>query len=224
MIRDLRLVITSVLIILLLVNCSHNAGSTDLTRQETNEGWQLLSDDLSKWILKPGTWTLENGVLEAQGDGDIWSKAAYGNFVLSLEFKIIPKSNSGVFIRTGSIENWLHTAIEVQVLDSYGKPDPGKHDCGAIYDVLAPSKNMVREPGEWNKYIITCIDNEIMVNLNGEDIIDMNLNRWTTAHSNPDGTKNKFNTAYKDMPRTGKIGLQYHGDPVWYRNIKVKEL
>jgi hypothetical protein len=197
---------------------------TQLSNQEVEEGWELLSNDLSKWIYEPGTWTLNNGVLEAQGGGDIWSKSGYGDFILSLQFKILPKSNSGVFIRTGSIENWLHSAIEVQVLDSYGKPDPGKHDCGAIYDVLAPEKNMVKKPGEWNQYVITCVDNKIQVNLNGEQIIDMDLNRWTEAHKNPDGTKNKFNTAYKNMPREGKIGLQYHGDPVWYRNIKIKQL
>ena len=207
-----------------LMQCSHSASMTQLSNQEVEEGWELLSNDLSKWIYEPGTWTLDNGVLEAQGGGDIWSKSEYGDFILSLQFKILPKSNSGVFIRTGSIENWLHSAIEVQVFDSYGKPDPGKHDCGAIYDVLAPEKNMVKKPGEWNQYVITCIDNKIQVHLNGEQIIDMDLNRWTEAHKNPDGTKNKFNTAYKDMPRRGKIGLQYHGDPVWYRNIKVRQL
>ena len=52
----------------------------------------------------------------------------------------------------------------------------------------------------------------------------MDLNRWTEAHKNPDGTPNKFNTAYKDMPRVGNIGLQYHGHPVWYRNVKILTL
>jgi hypothetical protein len=60
--------------------------------------------------------------------------------------------------------------------------------------------------------------------LNGEQIIDMDLNKWTEAHKNPDGTPNKFTTAYKDMPRIGNIGLQYHGTPIWYKNLKIKSL
>ena len=52
----------------------------------------------------------------------------------------------------------------------------------------------------------------------------MDLDQWTEANKNPDGSKNKFGTAYKDMPRKGFIGLQDHGNAVWYRNIKIKEL
>jgi hypothetical protein len=52
----------------------------------------------------------------------------------------------------------------------------------------------------------------------------MDLNRWTTPHMNPDGTPNKFETAYKDMPRVGHIGLQDHGHKCWFRNIKIKPL
>ncbi len=52
----------------------------------------------------------------------------------------------------------------------------------------------------------------------------MDLDKWTEPHKNPDGTKNKFNTAYKDMPRVGHIGFQDHGMPFWLRNIRIKEL
>ena len=67
---------------------------------------------------------------------------------------------------------------------------------------------MVNAPGEWNKYTITCTGNKIYVVLNGEQIIDMNLDLWTEAGKNPDGTPNKFKTAYKDMPRKGHIGFR----------------
>ena len=66
--------------------------------------------------------------------------------------------------------------------------------------------------------------NKINVVMNGEQIIDMDLDLWTEPHKNPDGTKNKFKTAYKDMPRVGHIGFQDHGDPVWYRNIRIQPL
>jgi sugar phosphate isomerase/epimerase len=184
----------------------------------------LLSDDLSNCIFKESSWEMIDGVLTAIGDSDIWTKARYGNFILDLEFKLDKQTNSGVFLRTGDIKEWLHTAIEVQVFDSYGKKEVSKHDCGAIFDCLEPAKNKVNKPGEWNRYTITCSENQIYVVLNGEQIIDMDLDQWSEAHKNPDGTKNKFNTAYKDMPREGHIGFQYHGHPIWFRNIKIKTL
>lgn len=189
--------------------------------------WRRLFNgkDLTGWTTEQGSWVVEpDGVLTAKAGPDIWTKETFGDFVLDLEFKVAPGTNSGVFLRTGSIENWLHTAIEVQILDSYGKDEPGKHDCGGIFDCLAPSKNMVKKPGQWNRYVIMCKGSNIDVWLNGEQIIDMDLERWTEAHKNPDGTLNKFNTAYKDMPRVGHIGLQYHGHPVWFRNIRIKPL
>ena len=185
-------------------------------------GWKsLVADDLSNCILKRGSWATQNGELFPKGDGDIWTKERYGDFVLDLEFKLEKNTNSGVFLRTGDVVEWLHTSIEVQVLDSYGKKEVGREDCGAIFDCLAPSMNAVNPPGAWNHYTITCKGSLITVVLNGHQIISMDLNRWTDAHKNPDGTPNKFNTAYKDMPRVGNIGLQYHGHPVWYRNPKI---
>lgn len=185
-------------------------------------GWKrLIADDLSNCIFKPGSWVMKDGVLSPTAGGDIWTKERYGDFLLDLEFKLDKNTNSGVFLRTGDVVEWLHTAIEVQILDTYGKKEVGREDCGAIFDCLAPSMNAVKPPGEWNHYTITCKGNMITVVLNGHQIISMDLNRWTGAHKNPDGTPNKFNTAYKDMPRVGNIGLQYHDHPVWFRNIKV---
>ena len=149
----------------------------------------------------------------------------FGDFILDLEFKLAKGANSGVFIRTADIADPMQTGVEVQILDYHGKDTArSKGACGAIYDCLAPTKYMVRKASEWNHYTITCKANKIYVVLNGEQIIDMDLNLWTEAHKNPDGTPNKFNTAYKDMPRLGHIGLQDHGDPIWFRNIKIKPL
>jgi len=186
--------------------------------------FNLLADDLQNCVLEPDSWTYENGILSAKGGGDLWTKSISGNFILDLDFKLESGTNSGIFVRTGDIIEWLHTAIEVQIFDSYGKEDITKHDCGAIFDCLAPTENMVNAPGEWNKYTITCTGNKIYVVLNGEQIIDMDLDLWTEAGKNPDGTPNKFKTAYKDMPRKGHIGFQYHGHPVWFRNIRIRKL
>lgn len=183
----------------------------------------VFETDLSNAVMPGGPWYFdENGVLspEADAHGDIWTKERYGNFILELDFKVPEGGNSGVFIRVGSIKNWINTAIEVQI---HATTDGTRHgQCGAIYDCLSPSKTVVKEPGQWNHYIITSLDNKIYVNLNGEDIIDMDLDLWTEPHKNPQGTKNKFPTAYKDMPREGHLGFQFHGNPVWFRNLKIK--
>ncbi|MBM4028155.1 MAG: DUF1080 domain-containing protein [Planctomycetes bacterium] len=185
----------------------------------------VFPKDLSNAVMAPGSWAFDDeGVLSPTptGRSDLWTKERYGNFVLELDFKIPEGGNSGVFIRTGDIKKWIHTAIEVQI---HATTDGTKHgQCGAIYDCLSPSKDAANKPGEWNRYVITCLDNKIYVNLNGEDIIDMDLNLWTEAGLNPQGTKNKFKTAYKDMPREGHLGFQYHGNPVWFRNLKIKSL
>ena len=65
-------------------------------------------------------------------------------------------------------------------------------------------------------------DNELQVKLNGELIIEMDLNRWSTAGQNPDGSKNKFKTALKDFKREGHIGFQDHGAEVAYRNVRIR--
>jgi len=187
------------------------------------EGYQpLLEEDLSNAIYPEDSWEYQNGVLVTQGGGDLWTEKRYGDFVLDLEFQCEPETKSGVFLRCDSIENWLHTAIEVQILQPM--TDNPKHNCGAIFDCLAPSKQKVKSPGDWNHYTIIARANRIYVIFNGEQVIDMDLNQWTEAHQNPDGTPNKFNLAYKDMAREGHIGLQYHGQPVRFRNLKVKPL
>ena len=186
-------------------------------------GWKnLIADDLSNCILKDGSWTMDEGELTWHGGGYIWTKERYSDFVLDLEFKTSPGANSGVFFRTGDLKNVTHTGIEVQIHETTDGAKYGQ--CGAIYDCLAPSKNVVKKAGEWNHYTITCKANKIYVVLNGEQIIDMDLDLWTEPHKNPDGTKNKFNTAYKDMPREGHIGFQDHGQPVWFRNLKIKRI
>ena len=185
-------------------------------------GWRdLAAKDLSNFTFKKDSWAMEDGALALQGGGDIWTKEKFGDFVLDTEFKIAKGANSGIFIRAGD-HNWLPW-IEVQVVDSYGRKI-GRHITGAIFDCAAPTRNTAKKTGEWNHITIKAQGSYVSVVLNGEQIIDINLDDWPEAHKNPDGTKNKFDIAYKDLPRKGFIGLQDHGSKVWYRNIKIKEL
>lgn len=192
-------------------------------------GWKyLLETDLSNCIYLENRWERQNGELAWEGAGlqrsYIWTKQTYGDFILDLEFKVTEHTNSGIFFRTGDIKDPVQTGIELQVADTNHVHNPDKHDCGAIYDCLEPSENMVKPPGKWNRCTIICKKNKIYAIMNGRQIIDMNLNHWTEPHKNPDGTKNKYNSAYKNMPRKGHIGFQDHGHPVWYRNIMIKPL
>ena len=186
-------------------------------------GWKpLFKSDFSNADMKKGSWAIEEGVLTRKGGGDIWTKDKYSDFILDLEFKVAKGSNSGVFIRTGD-HNWIPW-LEVQVEDSFGK-EMSKHLAGGIFDIKEPAKNIVREPGKWNRLTIAAKGSKIQAVLNGTQTLDIDLDDWDTAGKNEDGSKNKFkNIAYKDLPRTGFIGLQDHGQDIWYRNVKIKTL
>jgi type 1 glutamine amidotransferase len=197
------------------------------SNQLEQDGWAKLCNgkDLTGWIAKPGSWVVENGeLLRKAGGSYIWTEQVYRDFVLECDFKLDKESNSGIFFRTTNIDDPVQTGIEMQVYDTAGKTPPAKNDCGAIYDCVAPTKNTVKPPGEWNHVVLSVRGNSIRVVLNGEPIVDMDLAKWTAAGKNPDGTSNKFKAAYKDMVQPGRIGFQDHEKPVWYRNIRIQRL
>lgn len=206
---------------------------TPLFDGKTLDGWAATG--------KPEGWAVEDGAIACQvkGGAYLYTTEQFENYVLSLDFKVSPpttklnpktqkeeahKCNSGVFVRWSDIKNPVHSGIEVQVFDSVGKTPPDKHDCGALYDMVAPTKNVEKPVGEWNHMIITCYGPIISVELNGEKICEMNEDQFDKPHQNPDGTPNKYNNAWKDMPRKGHIGLQDHGGRVWFKDVKIKML
>jgi len=140
------------------------------------------------------------------------SKKKYKDFILEVEYKYPKGGNSGVYFRIGDPKDPVKTGIECQILDSFGKPDDkmGHHDHGGIIRTVGASKNMSKKPGEWNKMIVTCKGHHLQVNLNGEDIVDIQLDK----------------TPVKDRPLEGYISLQDHGEPnnLHFRNIRIKEL
>jgi sugar phosphate isomerase/epimerase len=172
-----------------------------------------------------GAWTCENGVIstDGKGQGDLYTKDQYGDFILDLEFKNVDDTNSGVFVRAADTKDRLNPGIEVQILQQ-AEPNP-KHNTGAIYDVKGVEKNDVRNVGQWNHMTIIARKNMIYVMLNGNQVNTINLDQWTEVGKNPDGSVNKFKkTAYKDMARRGFIGLQNHGKAVAFQNVKIKVL
>ncbi len=214
MVRRVSMVLVVAAMTMVLASCEPT--------KTTSASKDLLAGDLSNCQLKEGSWEYKDGVLARKGGGDIWTKDKYGDFILNLEFKVDKGANSGVFIRCGDLADWINTTIEIQIHDT---TDGTKHgQCGAVYDIMSPSKMATQPAGEWNQMQITAKGPILAVVMNGEKIVDINLDNWTTAGKNPQGTDNKFKNAYKDMPRSGLIGFQDHGQPVWFRNIKITPL
>ncbi len=221
------------------------AGLLTLTSPSEADEWRPLFNgrDLTGWAAtgKPGAWTVEDGAIACAQPGSggyLHTVADYGDFVLSLEFKLSPpverphrttgrpetvRCNSGVFVRWSDLANPTHTGLEVQLFDSFGVATPGKHDAGAFYDMVAPTKNTVKVAGEWNRIVITARGPHLSVELNGEAINAIDLDAFDQPRRNPDGSVNKFRFPWKDLPRRGHIGLQDHGDRVWFRDVKIRE-
>jgi len=168
-------------------------------------------------------WTLNKGVLtpsETPG-GIIWSKSKFGDFRVSLEYKTSEKANSGLFFRTDP-KNAVQGGFEIQIA-SPGLYS-GKHIVGSLYDAKEPIVAAGKPDGEWNTMELTCKGPNIIAKVNGKKVIDVSIEDWKEPKKNPDGSKNKFKTALKDLPRIGNLGLQYHGQPVWFRNINLTPL
>ena len=168
-------------------------------------------------------WTITDGVLHPseKPGGIIWSKNVFDDFEISVEYKTSPKCNSGLFFRTNP-KNPVQGGFEVQIA-SPGLYS-GKHVVGSLYDAKEPTVDAGKPDGEWNTLIVRCKGPHIHANLNGEEVLDLLIDDWSTPKQNPDGTKNKFKTALKELPRKGHIGFQYHGHPVWIRNVQVNPI
>jgi alpha-3'-ketoglucosidase len=205
----------------------------ELTDKEKRDGWLLLFDGKTHagWMNSDRTaprTPVEDGALNPHKAGHymLVHTQMWENFVLSLDFKISKGCNSGVFVHTYSLtarpgKDVGFNGIEVQILDTR---DAGYYDTGAIYDLVKPTKNAMKPVGEWNHVEVTCDKNLIDVVLNGEKVTHMNLDEFTQPNRRPDGSEHKFDIAYKNHPRKGYIGLQDHGSPCWFKNIKLRPL
>lgn len=192
---------------------------------------ELFAPDLSNAVYPEGVWRFEEGVLTASEDQAIWSQKDYNNFILDLEFKTAPGTNSGVIVYCSDIQNWIPNSVEIQIADDYAEKwanSPKTWHCGAIFGHLAPKKSTVKKPGEWNRYTITCVDKKIYVMLNGEQVIDLDMSLWASAKTNPDGSEipSWLSKPLAELPTHGHIGLQgkHAGAPIFFRNLKIKEL
>ena len=224
--------LTSFAFCLFLASASFAADNT-LTEQEKKDGWLLLFDGQSTkgWMTTkemplPDKHVQDGSFNPHPCEYMLTSEKAWENYKLSLDFKISPKCNSGIFVRTFPLtprpgKDVGFNGIEITVDDT---KTAGFHDTGAIYDLVKPTKNAMKPVGEWNHMVITSDRNILAVKLNGETVSRMNLDEWPDPNKRADGTAHKFDVAYKTHPRKGYIGLQDHGSDCWYKNIKLLPL
>ncbi len=199
--------------------------------EKLGEWRALFSPDLGNAEFPAGIWTQEDGILTASEDQMLWTARDYKDFDLEVEFKTDDGTNSGVLIYVSDPANWVSNSVEVQIADDFSeqwsKADP-TWQCGALFGHLAPTKSMVKRPGEWNKMSITARGPLVKVWINGEQVIDADLRDWTSATTNPDGSEIPpwLSTPWAELPTTGRIGFQgkHAGAPIWFRNIRVREV
>lgn len=217
--------------VILMQSCDEKTSVPPKTHPNVSQWQDLFAADLSDATYPDGVWTFEDGVLTASEDQVIWTKKDYDNFIIDLEFKTEDGTNSGVIVYCTNMENWIPNSVEVQIADDFSEKwakSPKTWQCGAIFGHLAASKSMVKKPGQWNRFTITCKDKMIYVMLNSLMVTEMNMDLWTSATKNPDGTDipSWLSTPFAELPTHGNIGLQgkHAGAPIFFRNMKIKEL
>lgn len=217
-----------------------------LSEKEKQEGYILLFDGKSTehfrgynkasfpdsgWQVIDGTiQCMESGKGEAGGGGDIITKEKFSNFEFCVDWKISEGGNSGIFILAveDSLEPIYKSSPEMQILDNVKHPDAKlgineNRQAGALYDLIPARPQNTKPAGEWNRVKITVYDGTVIFNQNGANVVEFHL--WTD-----DWKKMCADSKFKDWPqfintaKEGHIGLQDHGNDVWFKNIKIKKL
>lgn len=211
--------------------CGQKLSVPQDTHPDTSSWPGLFAADLSNAVFPEGIWSFENGVLTASEDQAIWTPLDYENFILDLEFQTAEGTNSGVIVYCSDIQNWIPNSVEIQIADDFAERwanSPGTWQCAAIFGHLAPTKSLVKQPGEWNRFTITCSGQNIAVILNGERVTDLDMSLWTSAETNPDGSEipSWLSRPLAELATKGRIGFQgkHAGAPIFFRNIKIKVL
>lgn len=224
-----------------------SANANQLTKKEKEEGWVLLFDGKTSNGWKgnnkdhfPTNWKIEDGTLHCQGSGageagakdggDILTTKQFSNFRLKLEWKISPGGNSGIFYLGKETEGWpiYRTAPEMQVLDNEKHPDAragkdGNRKAGSLYDLIPAVPQNARPVGEWNEVEIEVFKGSVWHRQNGKTVVEYHL--WTDDWNAlvKDSKFPGLNPDWANVVKKGVIGLQDHGDDVWFRNIKILE-
>ena len=209
------------------------------------EGWRGYNKD-----TVPGAWVIEDGCIKINGSGAgeagarnggdlIYAAEKFGNFELSFEWKVDKGSNSGVFYMIQEVPETptYYSAPEYQILDNENHPDAklgvdGNRTSASLYDMIPAEPQNAKPYGEWNTGKIMVYKGTVVHFQNGEQVLEYHLwtPEWQAMLDKSKFSKDKNAKAYELLTncggeqREGYIGLQDHGDNVWYRNITVKKL
>lgn len=196
------------------------------------KAWVIEDDALHLDASNKEDWQTSGGgdIVYQDFDGAI---REFENFNFKGEWKIAERGNSGIiYLVHEDKEQYSHcwmTGLEMQVLDNgtdstEGHPDAAihKHRAGDLYDINAAPEDAARLAGEWNQFEIIVQDGHLTQILNGVVTVDRDLfdDQWRS-----DVAASKFHQfpGYGAYTKGG-IALQDHGEDVWYRNLKIKEL
>lgn len=228
------------LIGIFVTSCNCNTEKACAQTKSDQPEWIVLFDGTSADAWRgfrkeslPGGWTVADGMLITSGQGgdmggDIISKDIFEDFHLSLEWNISEGGNSGIFFNVieGDYASVYATGPEYQLIDDIGFEYPLEkwQQTGANYAMhnADSAKKIIKPAGEWNTSEIIVQDGHVVHWLNGEKIVEYDL--WS------DDWKSRLaESKWKDYPGygiavRGHLGLQDHGSPVKFRNIKVQDL
>ncbi len=205
-----------------------------LTAEEKSQGWELLFDgeSLDQWRNYQREdirqqWAVEEGIIILAGDGagDLISRKQYQNFDFKLDWKIEEGGNSGIFFLADETPDKIfHNSPEVQLLDNERHPDRRleNHRSGSLYDLIASPPASHKIAGEWNSLRILIENRHLQVWQNEvltSDIV-MDSQEWDRIVA---GSKFNVSPGFGKNER-GHLGVQDHGDKVFLKNLRVKEL
>ncbi len=219
-----------------LVGCAHQmagAAANALTPAEQAAGWKLLFDGRTtagwrgyRMDSMPAGWQVVDGALtRVSGGGDIMTRDKYRDFELSLEWKVAPGGNSGVFYRASEDDDAIYwSAPEMQVLDDAVHPDGRSRltAAGSDYGLYPAPAGVVKPAGQWTWFRIVVRGNHVEHWMNGVKVVEYEL-------GSPDWEAKVKASKFAPHPHYGRnaegyIGLQDHGDRVAYRNVKIRVL
>ncbi len=186
-------------------------GFTSLFDGQTLKGWKATG--------KADQWAVEDGAIVCKGSGGGWllTEKDFADFELRCEYRWAkPGGNSGIALRTPATGDPAYVGLEIQLIDDEGWP--GKladyQHTGSIYDVQPAKQARNKKIGEWNTVRIVCRGRKVLVEHNGQELVNADLDDFKAKFDKHPGLKRE----------SGKVGFQSYNVRVEFRNVAIKEL